>query len=44
MLEVLVDEGVRDGVTGISELSVDGFHLYPYHEQHFEYMTNLIDD
>ncbi|XP_046848374.1 D-glutamate cyclase, mitochondrial-like [Xenia sp. Carnegie-2017] len=44
VLEVLVDEGVRDGVTGISELSVDGFHLYPYHEQHFEYMTNLIDD
>ena len=41
---MLADEGVRDGVTGRPEQSVDGFQFYPHHAQQMEKCQAVIND
>jgi hypothetical protein len=39
---MLADEGVRDGVTGKAEKSVDGFQFYPHHAKQIEKLQAVI--
>ena len=43
ILQMLADEGVRDGVTGQPEQSVDGFKFYSHHAEQIQKCQAVIN-